>query len=103
MGTPERVTPAALSPYQESEEPFKCYTSNTTLCCKQQIIYFVEVEVFLKVSFVSEAVCVVLFKPFLNWNSLCHMSCRKHKTYICYEIRVHALAGDQGGCNSTRE
>ncbi|XP_010848601.1 PREDICTED: interleukin-12 receptor subunit beta-2 isoform X2 [Bison bison bison] len=24
------------------------------------------------------------------------------KPYICYEIRVHALAGDQGGCNSTR-
>ncbi|XFF98450.1 hypothetical protein AB1E19_002075 [Capra hircus] len=24
------------------------------------------------------------------------------KPYICYEIRVHALAGNQGGCNSTR-
>ncbi|XP_029084383.1 interleukin-12 receptor subunit beta-2 isoform X1 [Monodon monoceros] len=24
------------------------------------------------------------------------------KPYICYEIRVHALSGDQGGCNSIR-
>ncbi|KAF4021699.1 hypothetical protein G4228_013103 [Cervus hanglu yarkandensis] len=46
-------------------------------------------------------------QPPLGWlwstpYSLSALISENIKPYICYEIRVHVLAGDQGGCNSTR-
>ncbi|KAF6109151.1 interleukin 12 receptor subunit beta 2 [Phyllostomus discolor] len=46
-------------------------------------------------------------RPSLNWlrtppYNVSTLISENIKPYICYEIRVHALSGDQGGCSSIR-
>ncbi|ELK06242.1 Interleukin-12 receptor beta-2 chain [Pteropus alecto] len=49
----------------------------------------------------------VVTQPTLNWlrsppDNMAASISENIRPYVCYEIRVHALSGDQGGCSSIR-
>nr|KAF6505565.1 interleukin 12 receptor subunit beta 2 [Rousettus aegyptiacus] len=49
----------------------------------------------------------VVMQPALNWlrsspHNVSALISENIRPYVCYEIRVHALSGDQGGCSSIR-